>query len=55
MLKENLKVSNSEKMAILETLTLRLKAAGLESIRAANDLIIKIEKSNGQLKRALKK
>ena len=55
MWKENSKASDAQKMAILDTLTLRLRAAGHESVKAANDLIKKIDKSNGHIRRALKK
>lgn len=37
----------------LETLTERLKLAALENTKAANDLIVVIDKSNGQIKKAL--
>lgn len=39
--------------AKLDTLTARLKAVTLENFKAANDLIVVIDKSNGQLKKAL--
>jgi hypothetical protein len=39
--------------AKLETLTERLKLAAMDNMKAANDLILVIDKSNGQLKKAL--
>lgn len=49
-------MSNENLMtAKLETLTERLKIAAMDNFKAANDLIVVIEKSNGQLKRALLK
>lgn len=45
-------MSNNE-IQRLETLSLRLKLAANDGVKAANDLICTIDKSNGQLKRAL--
>lgn len=39
--------------AKLDTLVTRLRLAAIENLNAANDLMVTIDRSNGQLKKAL--